>query len=163
MTTKCVLSGLLVLALLAPARAGAGEDPARGERARTYLVLRITDALGLSDEKALEISRILRRSGETRQQLRRERGELQSPLRAAVEAGDEKALADLVARANELDRKLSLLASESFLQVQEVLSPVERGKLVLLVPELQDQLRSRRGWRRGEGPDPRGRGSGQER
>jgi hypothetical protein len=163
MKTKCVLSGLLVLALLAPARAGAGEDQVRGERARTYLVLRITDSLGLPDEKALEISRILRRSGETRQQLRRQRGELQSPLRAAVEAGDEKALADLVARANELDRKLSLLASESFLQVQEVLSPVERGKLVLLVPELQDQMRSRRGWRRGEGPEPRGRGPGQAR
>lgn len=147
MTTKSILFGLCLLTVVGPVRAGAADKPTRRERARTFLVLRIADALSLSDEKALEVSKILRSSDDTRQQLRSDRSDLEAPLRSAVEAADEKALGDLVARANDIDRKLSLLPSESFLKIQEILSPVERGKLLLLLPQLRQQVRARRGGR----------------
>jgi len=147
------LTALLVASVTVPALAGATEEATgrRGDRARAYLVLRISESLNLSDEKALEVSSILRRSGDARRTLRQERKGLAAPLRAAVDKGDESDVQQLVARANEIDRKLSLMPSESFLQVQAILSPIERGKLLLLLPELQKELRNRRRGRRGAG------------
>lgn len=161
---RMVHFALFALALSLPVqvhaydREGRGGREGRSEKARMFLVLRITDALDLSDEKALEISKILRRSGDMRQDLRRQRRALQQPLQDAVDAGDEKKIGELVTQANEIDRKLSLLPSETFTQMQGVLSPVERGKLTLLVPRLQKQFRGRN--RRGtEGQGPRRRGT----
>jgi hypothetical protein len=133
-------------------RAGAGDRPRRDDRVRTLLVLRIAEELDLGDEKALKISRILKEGEERRDALRDQREALAPQLTAAIEAADEDAIAKLVADARELDRKMMLVASESFAEMDSVLSVVERGKLTLLLPEIRKQLRrgsrrDRRDWR----------------
>ncbi len=139
----------------------AAEEPSgRGDRARTLLVLRIAEDLDLSDEKALQVSGVLKAAGERRKALRAERRALVPQLEAAVETADENALEPLIAKAAEIDRKLLLVPSESFAEIGQLLTVVERGKLSLLIPKIQSQLRrgARRGrpMRRGEwGEGPR--------
>ncbi len=128
----------------------AGEREGRSGRARTFLVLRISEALDLDDEKALQISRIFKEGGERREALRAERSALAPQLESAVNAADEAAVKKLVAQAREIDRKILLVAADSFAEIDSVLTVVEQGKLALLVPKIQDQLR--RGGRRGREP-----------
>ena len=139
----------------------AQEDPRprRADRARTFLVLRIAEELDLSDEKALQISSIFEKASERRRALRAERAALSPQLESAIAAADEATIADLVSKAREIDRKLLLVVADSFEEVDSVLTVVERGKLALLVPQIQDQLR--RGGRRSrrDGP-PRGEEGG---
>lgn len=141
------------------APAGAEEHRDRAGRARTLLVLRIAEELELSDEKALQISRIFKAGGEKREALRAERRALDSQLETAVSAGDEAAVKTLVSQAREIDRKAQMVALDSFAEIDSVLSVIEQGKLALLVPKIQDQLR--RGGRRGREGRRRGeRGEG---
>ena len=116
----------------------------RRSRMRTFLVLRISDALGLSDEKALQISKVLRDTDDKRRALVAQRRDVEHSLRAALDqkgAAETSAITKLVAQANDLDGQIAMLPESSFRQVQELLTPEQQARLVLLRPELQAQIR----------------------
>lgn len=142
--TRTALIAMLFVS--APAIAQPPQTPdaaARRERMRTFLVLRISDALNLPEEKALQISKVLRDAQDKRQALTAQRREVERNLRAALDApskSDPTAIAKLVAQANDIDNQIATIPESSFRQVQELLTPEQQARLVLLRPELQNQI-----------------------
>ena len=129
-----------------PRAASAQQTPeadAGRSRMRTFLVLRISEALELPDEKALQISKILRDTDDKRRALVAQRRDVERNLRTDLQqkGTDPNAIAKLVAQANELDSQIAMLPESSFRQVQELLTPEQQARLVLLRPELQAQIR----------------------
>lgn len=145
--TKHILPAIacsLLLSSLQPSPAAAQPPEGRGrDRARTFLVLRLADALNLSDEKALQIGSILRQNDELRQQLRQQRSELETKIHAALDSKpvDDDALAKLVTSANDIDHQLALLPEKSFQDAQKILTVEQQARLILFRPELQNQVR----------------------
>jgi hypothetical protein len=125
----------------------------RRERARTFLVLRIVEALNLNEQDALKVSSTIRQSDERRQQLIQQRQALEERLRAALakKPADAADLAKLVGEGNDLDQKIALVPEESFRELQKVLTVEQQAKLLLFRRELQGEIR--RAWqgRRGSG------------
>ena len=119
------------------------EADAGRSRMRTFLVLRISEALELPDEKALQISKILRDTDDKRRALVAQRRDVERNLRTDLQqkGTDPNAIAKLVAQANDLDSQIAMLPESSFRQVQELLTPEQQARLVLLRPELQAQIR----------------------
>lgn len=155
-----ILASVVAFAVPLEVRADKSERGQRGDRARTFLVLRIAEELDLSDEKALKISGILEKASEQRRALRAERDAMAPQLESAVGAADEAAITDLVTKAREIDRKILLVVADSFAEVDGVLTVVERGKLALLLPQIHEQLRHggrRGGWRGGDREERRER------
>ena len=133
-----------LLALLLPTLAGAQPTVGRPrDRARTFLVVRLAEALDLSDDKALQLSAIIRKSDEQRQQLRGQRKETEGKLREALAKTpiDQAALTKLITDANALDQQLALLPEQSFKEAQQILTVEQQAKLILVRPELQSQIR----------------------
>src|SRR4029450_14110458 len=103
------VGALLALALVSsPVRAAPPEPPAR-DRARTYLMLRLVDALDLPDDKALALRTIFRKHPESRVALLSSRQALDKQLRAALgrPEKDSNDLARLVAALNTVHRALA--------------------------------------------------------
>ncbi|HUI25566.1 MAG TPA: hypothetical protein VL403_05730 [Candidatus Kryptonia bacterium] len=134
-----------VLALLTRSSGVAAQSPENRPRdhARTFLVVRLAEALDLSDEKALQMSAIIRKSDEQRHQLRQQRKEAEAKLREALAKTpvDQAALTKLVADANGFDQQLALLPEQSFKEAQQILTVEQQAKLILVRPELQAQVR----------------------
>ena len=61
------------------------EVDSRRDRMRTFLVLRISEALDLPEEKALQISKILREAEDKRRELVSQRRDVERKLRGALE------------------------------------------------------------------------------
>lgn len=139
-----VMLGLACLVAGATRAAAAGTEvsPDR-DRARTFLVLRVVDALGLSDVKALEMRDILRRADERRVALSQRRDALDAELRAvlAKPPRDEDALARLVADAHGVQRELAALPEHTFGEAQKILSVEQQAKLLLFRRDLQGEVR----------------------
>ena len=142
---------------------------------RLFLVLRMADALDLSDEKALAVSRVLKEADEKRDELRKKRSALEDQIREALKKSkpDEAALTKLIDQSKELHKQQEGVAEDSFTALKKVLTVEQQAKLVLLRsrlrhefgPRMHDGGRSQMGerrWRRGEpGPGPeRGREPG---
>ena len=160
--------GLLAGAMLARAAhaqpATGTPDTPRRERARTFLVLRIVDALNLNDQDALKVSTIVRQSDEHRQQLVTQRQTLEDQLRTALakQPADPTELGKLVGEGNAIDQKIALVPEDTFRELQKVLSVEQQAKLMLFRRELQGEIRravqgrrfggGRRG-KQGNGPD----------
>jgi len=120
------------------------EADSRRDRMRTFLVLRISEALDLPEDKALQISKVLRAAEEKRRALVDQRREVEQKLRDALEQTsnwDPAAFTKLIAEANDLDGKIALIPESSFRQVQDLLTVEQQARLVLLRPELQAQIR----------------------
>lgn len=153
----------LAVALLAPmaARAETPERP-NHDRARTFLVVRLAEELNLSDEKAVQVSAILRRSEDRRRELADRRDEVEKQIRAGLERKppEDADLAKLVAQANDLDAQLSQISESSYREVQKVLTVEQQARLVLYRPKLKRQVRGIIRQRL-EGDRP-GRGSGRD-
>ena len=145
MKTACTI--LLATALLVPTLAAAqSETPERDrdhDRARTFLVLRLAEQLDLSDEKALQISAVMRRSEDRRKDLKSQREQIEKQLTAALEHNppDEAAMTKLIAQANDVDHQLSQLPETTYLEIQKDLTLPQQAKLVLFRPQLQRQIR----------------------
>lgn len=138
-STPWVLFGLI---FIATAAAAPGEDDLRGEgRARTLLVLRIAEDLGLTDDKALAINRLLTAAQARREEIQRKRAALAPEIEKAVAAGENDRIEALVAEARDIDRELLLVVADVFEEIGSALTVAERGKLTLLIPELQRDLR----------------------
>ena len=142
-----LLSGLLAVTMLAPAvqaqpATGTPETPRR-ERARTFLVLRIVDALNLNDQDALKVSTIVRQSDEHRQQLVKQRQALEDQLRTALakKPADPTELSKLVSEGNDIDQKIALVPEDTFRELQKVLTVEQQAKLMLFRRELQGEIR----------------------
>jgi DNA anti-recombination protein RmuC len=138
---------LFVLCALTVARGATAETPepdGRRDRMRTFLVLRISEALDLPDDKALQISKVLRAAETKRSELVTERRDVERQLRSALEqsgTADSAQLPALIAQANELDGQIAMIPETSFREVQEVLTVDQQARLVLLRPELQAQIK----------------------
>jgi Spy/CpxP family protein refolding chaperone len=165
---------LPILASADPPKLGAG--PAHGPGGRLFLVLRMTDELGLSDEKALAVSHILKQGDEKREELRKKHIDLEKQIRDALAKPkpDSAALTALVDQAVELHKQQVQIADDSFAELRKVLTVEEQAKLVLLRSRLRkefgfrppDQNESEGRWRRrgqggpdhGHAPGPPGAG-----
>jgi hypothetical protein len=163
---------IVLIALSLFPRLVAAEPPPDGalhDRARTFLVLRLTDALGLSDEKALEVSRILKGAEERRRKLAGERDGVGGEIRDVLgsKTPDERRLQELVERAGKLDQEVALVPARSFEELRKILTIEQQAKLVLARPKIHEEVRGamRRRMLRppgaeredGDGPRPEGR------
>ena len=147
-----VLLTLAVMPLGASAQ-GPPEGPGRN-RARTFLVLRIADALKLNEQGALKVSNVIRQSDEHRRELVQERQALEQKLREALakQPPDTAELTKLIGQGNDIDQKLALVPEESFHQLQNILTVEQQAKLMLFRRELQGEIRrALQGRRRGRG------------
>jgi hypothetical protein len=113
------------------------------DRARTYLMMRLVDALDLPDDKALALRAIFRKADERRVELVAKRQMIDKELRAALSHPDkdQAQLAKLVEEASTVDRDLASVAEDSFRDAQKDLTVEQQAKLVLLRRELQGQMR----------------------
>jgi hypothetical protein len=133
----------LTLGLLLGAAAQAASPAPAQDRARTYLMMRLVDALDLPDDKALALRTIFRKADERRVELVAKRQAIDKQLRAALSRPDKNQaeLEQLVAQATAVDRDLASVAEDSFRDAQQGLSVEQQAKLVLLRRELQGQVR----------------------
>lgn len=134
---------LLPLTVQAQPTEGPHPDIPRRERARTFLVLRIVDALKLNDQEALKVSTAVRQSDERRQQLVKQRKALEDQLRAALakKPADPDELGKLVGEGNDIDQKVALVPEDTFRELQKVLTVEQQAKLMLFRRELQSEIR----------------------
>jgi Heavy-metal resistance len=135
---------LLLFGLLALVSAVAVADvPPGRDRARTYLMLRVVDALSLSDEKALAMREVLRHADDRRLELTTKRDALETRLRAALGTSpiDEPSLAKLVADAHTVQRDLAELPEHTFSEAQRILTVEQQAKLLLFRRDLQGEVR----------------------
>ena len=149
-------SALLACLLVTTAVAAATDATPGRDRARTYLMLRVVDALDLSDEKALQMREILRRADDRRLELTQKRDTLDSKLRAALAAKpalDAASLGQLVADAHTVQRELATLPEHTFMESQKILSVEQQAKLLLFRRDLQGEVRQAMR-RRGTTPPP---------
>jgi len=136
--------GMCLAVLLLPSFAAAQAVPDEGrERVRTLLVLRMTEALKLTDEQALQVNTVIRESDEHRQRLSKERQTLEDALRAALNKhpSDTAELSKLIGQGNELDQKLALIPEDSFHELQKTLTVEQQAKLLLFRRELETEIR----------------------
>jgi Spy/CpxP family protein refolding chaperone len=177
MKKRATFASMLAVAALLPILARADADkPSAGPMhglggPRLFLVLRMADALGLSDEKALAVNRILKQGDEKRDELRKKRTDLEKQIRDALAKPkpDSTALSALVDQAIELHRQQEQIADDSFTALKKVLTVEEQAKLVLLRSRLRREFGFRSPeaseheghWRhRGHGGPDHGRGPG---
>jgi len=113
------------------------------DRARTYLVVRIADALSLNDEDALKVSAVIRASDQHRQQLVQQRQALEGKLRAALAKSppDTAELSALITAGNDLDQQLAMVPEETFRGLQKILTVEQQAKLILFRREVQGEVR----------------------
>jgi Spy/CpxP family protein refolding chaperone len=157
--------GLVALCLtLLPAALSAQpnrEGPWR-DRARMFLVLRIADALNLSEQEALKVSNVIRQSDQHRRDLVQERQGLEQQLREALakQPPDTATLTKLINEGNDIDQKLALVPEDSFHELQKILTVEQQAKLILFRRELQGEIRRAVQGRGRAGAGRRGRGAG---
>jgi len=138
--TILVLSCLLACATLAPA---ADTPPPSRDRARTFLMLRVVDALNLSDEKALQMRDILRRADDRRLELTKKRDALDAKLRSGIAQTpvDAMALTALVTDAHAVQRELADLPEHTFGEAQKILTVEQQAKFLLFRRDMQGEVR----------------------
>ena len=142
---KTTTALILAIVLLAPSlgRAQATPSGQRRDRARTFLVIRLAEELHLSDEKALQVSAVMRASDDRRRELSQQRDQVEAQIRTALDRTpqDDAELSKLIAQANEIDQKHSQIAESSYLDVQKLLTVEQQARLVLFRPQLRRQVR----------------------
>lgn len=134
---------LLVCVLAISTVAASTDAPPGRDRARTYLMLRVVDALDLSDEKALQMREILRRADDRRLDLTQQRDGLESKLRGALaqKPVDTSALGSLVSESHAVQRELAALPERTFGEAQRILTVEQQAKLLLFRRDLQGEIR----------------------
>ena len=133
----------IALVLLLAATLGATSAPPARDRAHTYLMLRVVDALDLTDDKALQMRDILRRADDRRVDLMKKRDTLETKLRAALAQKplDDGSLGHLVSDAHAVQRELAGLPEHTFGEAQKILSVEQQAKFLLFRRDLQGEVR----------------------
>lgn len=129
-----------LLALPAFAQQPTPHSGTHRDRARTFLVVRIADALKLNDQDALKVAAVVRASDERRQDLRRQREALEAKLRTALKKPGSADLTQLISEGNDLDQKLALVPEDTFRELQKILTVEQQAKLLLLRRDLQAEV-----------------------
>jgi Spy/CpxP family protein refolding chaperone len=131
------------LVLLLAATLGTTSAPPARDRAHTYLMLRVVDALDLTDDKALQMRDILRRADARRLTLTSRRDALDAKLRSALDAKplDSVALSQLVADTHDVQSQLASLPETTFDEAQKILTVEQQAKLLLFRRDLQGEVR----------------------
>lgn len=128
----------LCLAMTARADAPAG---ARRERARSFLMVRMVEALKLSPEQAGKVSAVIRASDERRQQLVRQREAVEGQLRQALDKhADESVLLPLITSTCQLDQRIAAVPEETFTTLHDILSVEQQAAFLLFRRELQGEV-----------------------
>jgi len=148
MNERRIAVWLLALALAMPLYARADSDRRDGDRPhgpegpRLFLVLRMADALDLSDEKALAVARVLKQADEKRDDLRDKRGELEDRIREALKQSkpDEAALTKLIDQSVELHKQQERVADDAFTALKKILTVDQQARLVLLRSRLRHEF-----------------------
>jgi Spy/CpxP family protein refolding chaperone len=178
MKIKPIHGLVIALAFALPLRAmadSAKADDAKehhGHRGRLFLVLRIADALNLSDEKTLAVNHVLQQAEEKRHALREQRMAVNKQIHDALGQSkpDEAALTKLIDQAIDLDHQQQRAGEDAFNSLKKILTVPEQAKLVLLRSKLRHEVGfhghgGRRwggmhgGWHHGDGMHDRGRES----
>ena len=146
MSQNKIVTGAVVLAwtfFYAVTAAAQAAERSRADRMQTFLVLRLAEELDLSTEKALEISKIIDRARERRNDLRTQGDLLVKEIRAELRRRprDEARLEELIARGDELYRKVANVYNESFLEAQEILTVEQQAKLIVFRHDMLTKLR----------------------
>jgi len=136
-----IVLALPLVAIADPAKPDAGmmQD---SDGPRLFLVLRMADALDLSDEKALAVSRVLKQADEKRDELRQKRLDLESQIREALKKSkpDEAALVKLIDQSSELHKQQERVAEDSFTALRKILTVEQQARLVLLRSRLRHEF-----------------------
>lgn len=116
-------------------------EEAVGRKMDTFITVEVSSQLGLSDEKALKLSRLLRERRETkraaRKQARQEYKALQELLDSGASDGALKAQTrKVIDAAQAAEAPPDLLAATS-----GFMSPKEQARLVLVLPHLRREMR----------------------
>jgi hypothetical protein len=137
------LTLLLALSTLAHRAAAQPFAEEQREHARSLLVMRIADALKLNDQEALKVGAVIRRSDEHRQQLLKQREDLETRLRAALDKTppDPADLSQLIAAGNGIDQQLALIPEDTFRELQKSLDVEQQARLLLFRRQLQGEVR----------------------
>jgi hypothetical protein len=133
---------LVPLVAIAEGPKGGGPEKDFGSRGRLLLVLRMADELGLSDEKALAVSRALKEAEGKRDELRRKRSDIERAIRDALaqKKPDEAGLTKLIDQAVDLDRQRAKAMEDSFTSLKKILTVPEQAKLVLLRMRMHHEM-----------------------
>ena len=133
----------IALVVLLAATLGATSAPPARDRAHTYLMLRVVDALDLTDDKALQMRDILRRADARRLTLTSQRDTLDAKLRTALNTTpvDSAALSQLVADTHNVQSQLASLPEATFDEAQKILTVEQQAKLLLFRRDLQGEVR----------------------
>jgi len=133
----------IALVVLLAATLGATSAPPARDRAHTYLMLRVVDALDLTDDKALQMRDILRRADARRITLSSQRDALDVKLRTALNTTpvDSAALGQLVADTHNVQSQLASLPETTFDEAQKILTVEQQAKLLLFRRDLQGEVR----------------------
>jgi hypothetical protein len=134
---------LLAVLLVCPALGASADAPPARDRARTYLMLRVVDALDLSDDKALQMREILHRADDRRLELTKKRDALDAEMRTALAHSpvDGPKLETLVGDAHQVQRDLAALPENTFTEAQRILTVEQQAKLLLFRRDLQGEVR----------------------
>jgi Spy/CpxP family protein refolding chaperone len=147
------LQAFLLAAVLA-VPLGVTADSSRGDpagdhhkRARLFLVLRMADALDLSDEKTLEVNQLLEQAEPRRAELHQKRRALSDQIREALgkPKPDDAQLAKLIDEAIDLDRQQARSFEDSFNALKKILTVEQQAKLVLLRESMHREIHPHEG------------------
>lgn len=134
------ISLLLTLLLINVAHAET-PDVNRRSRARTFLMLRVSEALKLSEEQAGQVAAVIRASDDRREQLVRQRESEEKKLRAAVDkAAGGAELLPLIASTRALDQQIAAVPDKTFEELQNILSVDQQARFLLFRRELQGEV-----------------------
>lgn len=136
--------------------AGARERGAvRGSRGPLLVVLRIAEALQLSDAQTIKLAGEFRRVAQRRRTLLAEKAALNAKLEAVLAQRplDEGELTRVTEQAVALERELVLLPESLWKAIQPELTPEQRARLILLRGKLKQQVDDERQRRRGKRRD----------
>jgi Spy/CpxP family protein refolding chaperone len=130
-----------------------GKGRRSGSRGPMLLVLRIAEALHLSDEQTIKLAAEFRRVAQQRHELIARRAALATRLEAqlAQRPLDDAALTSLTEQLVALDQQIGRLPEGLWKSIQPVLTPEQSARLVLLRGKLKQQVDGERRTRRGKG------------
>jgi len=135
-----------------------GGGRAGGSRAPMLVVLRIAEALQLSDEQTVKLAGEFRRTAQQRRTMLAEKTALEAKLEAqlARKPVDDAALSSLTEQLVAVDRGISQLPNELWTSIQPVLTVEQRARLVLLRGKMKKQVDGERMRRRARNRAPAG-------
>ena len=153
------LVGILGLATVCDAQSEARSERKKDpQRARTLVVLRISEALDLDEEQTLRLGSEYRRFDKGRRELLQQRAGIEVELEEALAdpEPDPRRLTESTQRLLAVDRELVLMPDTFFESVQGMLDVEQRARLALLKIKLQRRIDRERGKRGGHAGRPRG-------